>query len=110
MVAIFWLCSWDAHTVNNFMAFLEALPSQRANCENRIKELKYDYALDKMNQASFNGTEAKLMLMTVAYNFQCPFKQLIVVGNVWNRLKTIRLEILSIPAIVEQSNDKTKEL
>ena len=44
----------------------------RANCENRIKELKYDYALDKMNQTSFYGTEAALMLMTVAYNFlQC---------------------------------------
>ena len=32
----------------------------RANCENRIKELKYDYRLDKMNQACFNGTETTL--------------------------------------------------
>jgi len=29
----------------------------RANCENRIKELKYDYGLDKMNQSGFDGTE-----------------------------------------------------
>ncbi|MDR0833438.1 MAG: transposase [Candidatus Symbiothrix sp.] len=41
----------------------------RANCENRIKELKYDYGLDKMNQADFEGTEVALLLMTVAYNF-----------------------------------------
>jgi NADH:ubiquinone oxidoreductase subunit len=80
---------------------------QRANCENRIKELKYDYGLDKMNQTSFDGTEASLMLMTIAYNFLSLFKQLIVGGNVRNRLKTLRHKILAIPAIVEQSDNKT---
>lgn len=50
----------------------------RANCENRIKELKYDYGLDKMNQTSFKGTEASLMLMTIAYNFMSLFKQSIM--------------------------------
>jgi hypothetical protein len=34
-----------------------------ARCENRIKELKYDYGLDKMNQADFDGTESALLLM-----------------------------------------------
>jgi len=80
---------------------------QRANCENRIKELKYDYGLDKMNQASFDGTEASLMLMTVAYNFLSLFKQVIIGGNVRNRLKTLRTKMLAIPAIVERSEDKT---
>jgi hypothetical protein len=79
---------------------------QRANCENRIKELKYDYGMDKMNQSSFDGTEATLMLMTIAYNFLSLFKQLIIGGNVRNRLKTLRHKILAIPAIVEQSKDK----
>jgi hypothetical protein len=79
---------------------------QRANCENRIKELKYDYNLDKMNQESFAGTEATLMLMTIAYNFLSLFKQVIMGGNVRNRLKTLRHKILAIPAIVEHSNDK----
>jgi hypothetical protein len=77
----------------------------RANCENRIKELKYDYGLDKMNQASFDGTEASLMLMTIAYNFLSLFKQVIIGGNVRNRLKTLRTKMLAIPAIVEQSGD-----
>jgi hypothetical protein len=80
---------------------------QRANCENRIKELKYDYSLDKMNQESFEGTEATLMLMTVAYNFLSLFKQMIIGGNVRNRLKTLRHRMLAIPAIVEQSSNKT---
>jgi hypothetical protein len=80
---------------------------QRANCENRIKELKYDYGLDKMNQASFDGTESSLILMTIAYNFLSLFKQLIIGGNVRNRLKTLRSKLLAIPAIVENSADKT---
>jgi hypothetical protein len=60
-----------------------------------------------MNQASFEGTEATLMLMTIAYNFLSLFKQLIIGGNVRNRLKTLRHKILAIPAIVEQASDRT---
>ena len=71
------------------------------------KELKYDYGLDKMNQACFDETEATLRLMTVAYNFLSLFKQLIMGGNVRNRLKTLRHKMLAIPAIIEQSTDKT---
>jgi len=44
------------------------------NCENCIKELKYDYLLDKMNQSGFDGTEASLLLMTIAYNFMSLFR------------------------------------
>jgi hypothetical protein len=80
---------------------------QRANCENRIKELKYDYGLDKMNQASFDGTESSLLLMTIAYNFMSLFKQVIIGGEVRNRLKTLRHKILAIPAIIGCSADKT---
>jgi hypothetical protein len=80
---------------------------QRANCENRIKELKYDYGLDKMNQTSFDGTEASLLLMTIAYNFMSLFKQTVIGGEVRNRLKTLRHKILAIPAIIECAADKT---
>jgi hypothetical protein len=79
----------------------------RANCENRIKELKYDYALDKMNQTCFDGTEAALMLMTIAYNFLSLFKQVIIGGDIRHRLKTLRHKMLSIPAIIENNDDKT---
>jgi hypothetical protein len=78
----------------------------RANCENRIKELKYDYGLDKMNQADFDGTESALLLMTVAYNFLSLFKQIIIGGEVRNRLKTLRHKMLAIPSIIERNGDK----
>ncbi|MDD4971510.1 MAG: transposase [Paludibacter sp.] len=77
----------------------------RANCENRIKELKYDYGLDKMNQDEFDGTEACLLLMTIAYNFMSLFKQVIINDKVRNKLSILRYKMLAIPAyIVERSN------
>ena len=77
----------------------------RANCENRIKELKYDYGLDKMNQSGFDGTEATLLLMTIAYNFMSLFKQVIINEKVRNRLSTLRFKMLAIPAYIEECGD-----
>jgi len=77
----------------------------RANCENRIKELKYDYGLDKMNEQSFDATEASLLLMTITYNFMSLFKQVIIGGNVRNRLSTLRYKILSIPSAIQNSGN-----
>ena len=78
----------------------------RANCENRIKELKYDYGLDKMNQSGFDGTEASLLLMTIAYNFMSLFKQVIIGEKVRNRLSTLRYKMLAIPSYFEESGNK----
>lgn len=75
---------------------------RRANWENRIKELKYDYGLDKMNQSGFDGTEATLLLMTIAYNFMSLFKQVIIGEKVRSRLSTLRYKMLSIPAYFEE--------
>jgi hypothetical protein len=44
--------------------------------------------------------------MTVAYNFLSLFKQLIICGNVRNRLKTLRRRMLDIPSIIEKSDDR----
>lgn len=78
----------------------------RANCENRIKELKYDNGLDKINQNIFDGTEASLKFMTIAYNFMSLFKQVIINEKNRNRLSTLRYKMLAIPAFVEQSKNK----
>ena len=78
----------------------------RFNCENCIKELKYDYGLDKMNQSGFDGTEASLLLMTIAYNFMSLFKQVIINEKVRNRLSTLRFKMLTIPAYIEGCGDR----
>jgi len=77
---------------------------QRTNCENRIKELKYDYGLDKMNQASFEGTEATLLLMTIAYNLMSLFKKFIINEQIRQRLQSLRYKILAIPSFLENNN------
>lgn len=79
----------------------------RANCENKIKELKYDYGLDKMNQASFDGTEASLVTMTIAYNFMSLFRQVVMPEKIRNRLSTIRYKLLAIPSLIENSSQST---
>jgi Transposase DDE domain group 1 len=68
----------------------------RANCENQIKELKYDYGLDKMNQHSFDATEATLNFIMIAYNLMSLFKQVVVQQKVKPTLKTLRYTTINV--------------
>ena len=79
----------------------------RANCENKIKELKYDYGLDRLNNASFDGTEASLVTMTLAYNFMSLFRQVVMSEKVRHRLSTLRYKILAIPASIEKNGTRS---
>jgi hypothetical protein len=79
----------------------------RATCENRIKELKYDYALDKINQQSFDATETTLNFLMVAYNLMSLFKQVVVQHKVRPTLKTLRYSCLGVGSyIVKNGRDR----
>lgn len=79
----------------------------RATCENRIKELKYDYALDKINQQSFDATETTLNFLMVAYNLMSLFKQIVVQDKVRPTLKTLRYSCLGVGSyIVKNGRDR----
>ncbi|MDR0347993.1 MAG: IS1380 family transposase [Tannerella sp.] len=78
----------------------------RANCENRIKELKYDYGLDKINEQSFDATEATLLRMTIAYNFMSLVRQVIIGGKIRHRLSTLRYKLPAIHASIENAENK----
>ena len=79
----------------------------RATCENRIKELKYDYALDKINQQSFDATETTLNFIMIAFNLMSLFKQVIIKDKVRPMLKTIRYSCLGIGAyIIKNGRDR----
>ena len=78
----------------------------RANCENRIKELKYDYALDKINQHSFDATETTLNFIMIAYNLMSLFKQIIVQDKVRPTLKTLRYKCLGIASYLIQNGNQ----
>lgn len=56
----------------------------RADCENRIKELKADLSLDSVNVNDFYATEAILGL----YNLMSLFRQAVLRGSVQHTLAT----------------------
>lgn len=75
----------------------------RANCENQIKELKYDYAADGINGNSFDATETTLNFIMVAYNLMSLFKQAVIQNKTKPRLKTIRFTTLNIGSYMVQN-------
>ena len=79
----------------------------RANCENRIKELKYDFAADSFNMKDFWATEAALNTVMLAYNLMSLFRQVllkttVVKGGVstpiQHTLQTLRYKLFAKPA------------
>lgn len=78
-----------------------------ANCENRIKELKYDFAADSFNMKDFWATEAALNTVMLAYNLMSLFRQallkLVVIRKgspepIQHTLQTLRLKLFARPA------------
>jgi hypothetical protein len=74
----------------------------RADCENRIKELKYDFATDSFCLKEFWATEACLTMVMLAYNFMSLFRQValrhsLMSGgkNVQHTLNTLRLKLFA---------------
>lgn len=72
----------------------------RAICENRIKELKYDYALDKINQQNFDATETTLNFIMLAFNLMSLFKQIVIKDKVRPTLKTLRYNTFGIGSYI----------
>ena len=50
----------------------------RADCENRIKELKYDFAADSFNMKDFWAAEATLKTLMLAYSLMSPMHQVLL--------------------------------
>ncbi len=66
---------------------------QRADAENRIKELKYDFGSDSFNQHSFYATEAALNFVMMAYNFISLFRQVVRGQKIHQQMKTLRYNV-----------------
>ena len=60
----------------------------RADCENRIKELKYDFGADNFCLKEFWATEASFRFIMMAYNIMALFKYEVL--NSIMQLKTLR--------------------
>lgn len=71
----------------------------RGDCENRLRELKEDFNLDKFCLDSFNGTEAALRLICFLFNLISEFKR-DVLHDESIRLSRIRVEVFVVGAIL----------
>lgn len=88
-----------------------ALYRKRADAENRIKELKYDFGSDSFNMKSFFGTEAALQVVMMAYNFTSLFRQTILNTRVHEHMKTLRYRVFNMGGyIVHNGNQQILKL
>ena len=75
----------------------------RADCENRIKELKYDFAADSFCLNDFWATEATLNIVMMAYNLMSLFRQAVLkkaatlgkLKDIQHTLKTLRYKLFA---------------
>lgn len=68
----------------------------RADCENRIKELKADFGLDAFNLRDFWATEAALGFAMLAYNLMSLFRQAVLRSKIQHTLSTLHGLVLAI--------------
>lgn len=78
----------------------------RAECENRIKELKYDFGFDNFNTQNFAATEAALNFVIIAYNIMSLFKQAVLQTNQLPQLKTLRYKIFAIGGYITKTGNQ----
>lgn len=78
----------------------------RANAENRIKELKYDFGFDSFNLKDFYATEAALTFVMIAYNLMALFRTFVLQEKTQKTLSTLRYRTFAVGAYFEKVNDK----
>jgi len=78
----------------------------RADCENRIKEIKEDFGFDSFNMNDFEATEAALNFVVVAYNLMSLFKQAVLKSEKLPQLKTLRYKIFAIGGYITKSGNQ----
>jgi hypothetical protein len=78
----------------------------RADAENRIKELKYDFGFSSFNLHDFYATEAALTFAMLSYNLMSLFRMFTLQSKTQHTLSTLRYKTFSIGAHFEQVGDQ----
>lgn len=99
---------YSAYVTNMKLAPAEVwrLYRGRADAENRIKELKYDFGFDSFNLKDFYATEAALTFVMIAYNLMSLFRTFVLQEKTQKRLSTLRYKAFAIGAYFEKINGK----
>jgi hypothetical protein len=78
----------------------------RADAENRIKELKEDFALQSFCMNSFYATETALNWVMIAYNLMSLFRIAILKTTIQHQLKTLRYKLFAVPAYITKHGNQ----
>ena len=86
----------------------------RADGENPIKELKYDFAADNFNMQDFWATEAAMNTVMLAYNLMSLLRQVLLKNStvkhssnsVHHTLQTLRYKLFAKPAYITTESRK----
>ena len=77
--------------------------NDRATVENRIKEQKLGFNLDKLPVHTKKGNEVYILLVALAYNILNWFKRFLLPEEFKSKcIKWLRLYLLNLPAIIER--------
>ena len=79
----------------------------RADCENRIKELKADFGLGSFVLRDFWATEAALGVTMLAYNLMSVFRHAVMRQSVHHTLSTLHHKVLAVGAFWDSSPGKS---
>ena len=90
---------------------IHALYNKRANCENIIKELKYDYSVEGFALQDFAAMEAAFRFIMVAYNIMIMFKQYAIKSKHAHKLSTVKFQCIAIGSyVVKRGRNKMLKL
>lgn len=81
----------------------------RADCENRIKELKADFGLGSFVLRDYWATEAALGVTMLAYNLMSVFRHAVMRQQVHHTLATLHHQVLAVGALWDDSAKNTKQ-
>lgn len=85
--------------------------NSRADCENRIKELKQDFGLENFCMQDFWATEASFRFIMVAYNLMSLFRHFALNHHKRATLKTLKLYCFALGAwTVNHANRKVLKI
>ncbi|MCF0253161.1 MAG: IS1380 family transposase [Duodenibacillus sp.] len=82
----------------------------RADCENRIKELKEDFGLGSLVTRSFWATESALTTVALAYNLISLFRQAVLSAPSFPRLPTLQNRLFAEGALWEERESEFPKL
>lgn len=79
----------------------------RADAENRIKELKYDFGLDSFCMDKFWATEAAFRTIMMAYNLMSLFRQIVLQSKSQATLSALKFKCFALGGWITKHAGKT---